>query len=99
VSGHWQVSTAPVAVENSEPAGVQQCNFGGTRVVYLPHAGCPVTNSSTRVQQYIVSPARRSTAVNLDLDLLEATTTAVYRYTAVISSTAADTPTKFSTPY
>ena len=76
MSGHWQVSTAPAAVENSEPAGVQQCNFGRTRVVYLPHAGCPVTTSSTAVYTAVVSPARRSTAVNLDLDLLnlEATT-------------------------
>ena len=84
MSGHWQVSTAPAAVENSEPAGVrvQRCNFGGTRVVYLPDAGCPVTTSSTRVQQYIVSPARRSTAVNLDLDLLEAT--AIPRYYSAV---------------
>ena len=68
MSGHWQVSTAPAAVENSEPAGVrvQQCNFGGTRVVYLPHAGCPVTTRTSSTAVIIVSPARRSTAVNLD---------------------------------
>ena len=75
MSGHWQVSTAPAAVENSEPAGVrvQQCNFGGTRVVYLPHAGCPVTTRAGSTAVYSVTRARRSTAVILDLDLLEAT--------------------------